>query len=243
MESVIRPNKMFFASDELRQQLSIGSGVSRATSVLLCLLVVDLAFVFLHFLSLTDLINDTLFSLERDRAYPERFQYVKILSIVILMLLVRKRADMIGFSGWSLLFLYLLIDDAFRLHETLGGYVATGLALSPAIGLRAKDFGELIVSMSAGIFFLGLIAVSYLRGSGAFRQASNHLFLLVLALAFFGVFVDMLHVAIDMGWKVSFVLGAVEDGGEMIIMTIIAWYALLISGRAGSLRGSLQPAL
>lgn len=225
---------MFFAKGELRQPLSIGSDASAATSVLLCLLAADFAFVLLHFLQLTDVINDTLFSLERDRAYPERFQYIKILSIAMLMLLVRKRTDMIGFSAWSFLFFYLLIDDALQIHESYGGYIATSFAVSPAFGLRAKDFGELIVTASAAVFFLGLIAVSYRRGSRAFRQASNHLFFLLLALAFFGVFVDMLHVATNMGWKVNFVLGAVEDGGEMIIMTIIAWYALLISARAGN---------
>ena len=150
---------------------------------------------------------------------------------------------MIGFSAWSFLFLYLLIDDAFQVHELFGEYVAASLAISPALGLRVEDFGELIVSASAAVFLLGLIAAAYWRGSRAFRQASNHLFLLLLALAFFGVFVDMLHVAINMGWKINFVLGAVEDGGEMIIMTVIAWYALLISARAGNVGRSLQPAV
>lgn len=210
------------------------------TAVFLCLLAVDFAFVLLHFLQLTDFVDDPLFSLERDRAYPERFQYIKILSIAMLMLLVRKRTNMIGFSAWSLLFLYLLVDDAFQVHELFGGTIASSWAMSPALGLRAKDFGELIVSAIAAAFFLSLIAATYLRGSAAFRQASNHLFVLLLALAFFGVFIDMLHVAIDLGWKVSFVLGAVEDGGEMVIVTIIAWYALMISVRADDVGRSLQ---
>lgn len=239
MENTIRSNPKFSAINELRQQIKIGSDLSSVTVVLLCLLAVDLTFILLHFLQLTDLISDPLFSLERDRAYPERFQYLKILSIVLLMLLVQKRTGMTGFSAWAFLFSYLLIDDAFQVHELCGAYVATNLGLSPAIGLRAQDFGELIVSMSAAVFFLGLITTPYFRGAGAFRQVSNHLLLFLLALAFFGVLIDLLHVAINLGWKVTFLLGVVEDGGEMVTMTVTAWYALMIYVQLGNLENSL----
>ncbi len=212
------------------------------TTVLLFLLAVDLAFVFLHFLPLFDVLDNSMFSLERDRGYPEIYQYIKTLSIVILLLSVFTRTKVIGYSVWSLLFLYLLFDDALSVHESLGGYIATNMAFAPAIGLRAQDFGELAVSAIAAALFLAPLALFYVRGSGVFREVSTYLFLLLVALAFFGIFVDMLHVAVKMGWKVRFLLGAVEDGGEMVVMSITAWYVFLLNSRNGNIGSSLQPA-
>ncbi len=186
--------------------------------------------------------NNELFSLERDRGFPELFQYVKISLIVILLLLVLKKSKEIGYGVWALLFVYLLFDDALGIHESLGGYIATNLAFAPAIGLRAKDFGELAVSVIAATVFLSSFAMFYLRGSDAFKEVSKHLLMLLMALAFFGVFVDMLHVAIKMGWKIRFLLGVVEDGGEMIVVTIIAWYVFLLNSCDGNIRSILRQA-
>ena len=197
------------------------------------LLVIDLAFIFLHFLLLTDAFENTLFSLERDRGYPEFYQYLKIFSIVILLHFLFAKTKLIGYSVWSLLFLYLLLDDAFSIHETLGGFIATNLALAPAAGLRAQDFGELAVSGIAATVFLIPLALFYTRGLGAFKEVTKQLLWLLVALAFFGIFVDMLHVAIDMGWKVRFLLGVVEDGGEMLVVSLMAWYVFLIYFRDG----------
>ena len=218
------------------------SSSTSATSFLLLLLAVDLAFVFLHFLQLSDAMNNELFSLERDRGFPELFQYIKIFLIVILLLSVRTKTRVVGYGLWSLLFLYLLLDDALSIHESFGGYIATTMAFAPAIGLRAQDFGELAVSVIAAALILSPLAVFYLRGSDAFKEATKHLLMLLMALAFFGIFVDMLHVAIDAGWKIRFLLGVVEDGGEMIVVSIMAWYVFLLNGCHGNISSALRQA-
>ena len=218
------------------------SNTPAAITFLLVLLVIDLAFIFLHFLLLTDAFENTLFSLERDRGYPEVYQYLKIFSIVILLHFLFAKTKVIGYGMWSLLFLYLLLDDAFSIHETLGGFIATTLALAPAAGLRAQDFGELAVSLIAATVFLIPIAWFYARGLGAFKEATKQLLWLLVALAFFGIFVDMLHVAIDMGWKVRFLLGVVEDGGEMLVVSLMAWYVFLIYYRDGHTSSASQMA-
>ena len=55
--------------------------------------------------------------------------------------------------------------------------------------------------------------------------------LLILALVFFGVGVDMAHIAIKLGRKVNFIFGVVEDGGEMLVASLILWYVFLLSIR------------
>jgi hypothetical protein len=207
-----------------------------ATTLLLCLLAIDLLFGILHFLLLTDWLSSASFSLESDRGYPESYQYMKILLAVGLLAAVFRKTRMPGFAVWSLLFFYLLIDDAFSIHETLGAHAAAAFGYMPALGLRAQDFGELTVSATSAALFLLPLAYFYSRGTEPDRAASRHLLLLLLSLAFFGIFVDMLHVAIDAGWKIQFLLGAVEDGGEMVTMSIMAWYAFLLHENDGNIR-------
>ncbi|ANO50488.1 hypothetical protein [Woeseia oceani] len=211
---------------------------SPITAFLLLLLGIDFVFFFLHFLPLFGVLNDPLFSLEEDGGYPERYQYAKIFSIIVLLIMVSAKAKVIGYGAWAVLFLYLLLDDALSIHELLGHQVATSMDFLPAFGLRARDFGELVVTGIAATLLLAPLAVFYLCGTSSFRTVSRYLFLLLVALAFFGIFVDMLHVAIQQGWKVSFLLGALEDGGEMIVMSMMAAYVFLLYWRnrnAGSL--------
>ncbi|MEQ8205519.1 MAG: hypothetical protein RIA65_05030 [Woeseia sp.] len=210
-------------------------GNTPVTAFLLLLVAIDFVFFFLHFLPLFGVLNNPLFSLEEDGGYPERYQYLKTLSIVVLLLLVSAKVKVVGYSVWAVLFLYLLLDDALSIHESLGLHVATRLEFSPAFGLRARDFGELVVTATAATLLLAPLAVFYLRGSNAFRAVSKCLFVLLVALAFFGIFVDMLHVAIQQGWKVSFLLGALEDGGEMLVMSVMAAYVFLLYHRNGNI--------
>lgn len=202
-----------------------------ATAFLLLLLAADIAFTLLHFLRLEGFVDSELFSLETDRGYSEVYQYLKVLSIVALLFFVLTRTRVAGYGVWFLLFLYLLLDDALSIHEEFGGYLAANLGFVPALGLRAQDFGELAVSTGVFIVFLTMLSLFYVRGSETFQEVSRHLLVMLVALAFFGIFVDMLHVAVDLGWKISFLLGVVEDGGELLVMSIMAWYVFLLYHR------------
>jgi len=211
-----------------------------ASTFLLLLLVADCAFIFLHFLLvMPPLVNTSLFSLEIDHGYPEIYQYIKEFWIVVLLLSILIKTRAVGYSVWALLFLYLLFDDALEIHEKFGGYIATRLEFTPFLGLRAQDFGELAVSAMSAAMLLTSLILPYVRGLGAFKQVTRHLLLLLLVLAFFGIFVDMLHIAL-MEWKVRYLLGVWEDGGEMVAMSFIAWYVFLLNVRDGNIGNSLR---
>lgn len=217
-------------------------GNSPVTGFLLLLLAIDFVFFVLHFLPLFGVLNDPLFSLEVDGGHPEKYQYIKTFSIVVFLIMVSAKVRAFGYCAWAALFLYLLIDDALSVHESIGLHVATSLEFPSAFGLRPRDFGELVVTAFAATLLLSPIAVFYARGSSGFKFVSRCLFLLLIALAFFGILIDMLHVAIDQGWKVSFLLGAVEDGGEMIVMSVMTAFALFVYRQGGYVDSFSQPA-
>ncbi len=210
-----------------------------ASTFLLLLLVIDCAFIVLHFWWWTPLLNTPLLSLEKDQGYPEIYQYIKELGIVVLLLSILTKTRVAGYSAWVLLFLYLLLDDALQIHEDYGYYISTRLDFTPALRLRAQDFGELAVSAMIAALFLPSLILFYVRGVDAFKRVTRHLLLLLLALAFFGIFVDMLHIALK-GRMISYWWGAVEDGGEMVVMSFIAWYVFLLNVRDGNIGISLR---
>lgn len=192
-----------------------------ATKFLFLLLIVDFAFMVAHVVYKTGYSSNSLLSVEKDFGYAEVYQYIKEFWIVVLLLMTAIKRKYIVYFAWSLLFVYLLLDDSLRIHESFGAYLVKYFEFQPMFHLRAQDFGELSVSMLFGSLLFTLIGVSYLFSDHVAKQVSKHLFILVMSVAFFGVVVDMLHMAIPWGKKL---LGLIEDGGEMLVMSVIVWY-------------------
>ncbi len=191
-----------------------------SNKLLILLLLTDLALILIHIYKMPFL-GPTPFNIEKDRGYAELFQYFKEYWIVLLLFIIAIKRTHIIYFAWSILFTYLLFDDSLQIHEKLGYYLANYFDLQPRFNLRAVDFGELGVSFFSGLILFSFIGWAYLRSDSAAKQISKHLFILVLFMAFFGILVDMMHIAIPWGKSMW---GLIEDGGEMIIMSIIVWY-------------------
>lgn len=173
---------------------------------------------------MTGALESAEFHIGHDRGYAERFQYVKEASLVLLFLSLAFVSGSRGYVVWALVFGYLLVDDMLQIHETLGELAATSLELSAIAGLRPEDIGQLIVSAVAGIVLLSPLLLYYAKDKGDFRIDTRCLLLLILALAFFGVLLDAVHIVVDTDW-LDAVLAIVEDGGEMIVMSAMLAYA------------------
>ncbi|WP_175574395.1 hypothetical protein [Algoriphagus marinus] len=193
------------------------------TKFLNLLLIADLAFISVHCFYLLGIVTGPLYSIETDMGYAEIYQYIKECWIVVLLFILAIDRRRIIYLSWSLLFMYLLFDDSLQIHERLGEYLAQYFELKPMFGLRAQDFGELGVSMLFGFLLFSFIGASYLVSDNLEKQISKRLFILVVLLACFGIFVDILHTAIP--WDQVFELfGLLEDGAEMIIVSFIVWF-------------------
>ena len=196
---------------------------------LVLLLLGDLVYIAVHLVwTQTTLLDSPLAALDVDRGYSEFFQYMKLLWTSVLLVCLCLRARESGYLAWALLFAYLLFDDSFSVHEKVGEMLAHRLAFEGALRLRAVDSGELLVSATAGAVLAVGLAWAYLRGAAEFRQSSRHLLVLLLVLVFFGVVVDMVHIASHpVGWLDN-ALVILEDGGELVVTSFVAWYAFLL---------------
>ena len=161
------------------------------------------------------------------------YQYLKFLAIIVSLIITALKNASLLYVAWTSDFVYFLLDDSLRVHERVGRYIAANLNFVPPLGLKLYDYGQLAVSATAGIILLLPLVWAYKNGSRMFREVSQDLALLILLLIFFGVVVDMAHSAIKLGWKITFLLGVIEDGGEMLSVSLILWYVFLMMVRNG----------
>jgi hypothetical protein len=200
----------------------------------LLLISADIGFAFVHLAhELTPLLQDRLFSIETDRGYAEIFQYVKTYWIAIMLAILWWRTREWVYIAWMLLYTYMLLDDGTQIHERGGAVIAKNWGYEGAFGFRAQDFGELTISGFFGFVLFGLILIMYFRSTRDAKNASKDLTLLFVAIAFFGIVVDILHVLLE-GFYSNLIFGLVEDGGEMLVMSVACWYVMNLLERRGN---------
>ncbi len=196
----------------------------KSNLVLFSLLLLDVLFAMNHIYMVLSQNWNTFFALTEDLSLPEYFQYLKLICTLFLLFYLFLRKKDVGYIAWFLFFALLLGDDAFQLHERYGAMLVYHLNLQPLFGLRAVDFGEMLYASLAGFIVIPFMAVSYYKGSWEFRKISVDITLLVGILLFFGIVVDAIHSMLSEVVYISGILALIEDGGEMVAVSIITWY-------------------
>ena len=183
---------------------------------LIILIITDLGFICLHFLNQIGRLPHYSYSLYADFGYSEIFQYIKEFWIFLMLIFAFIERKRFNYLAWSLLFLYFLADDALKVHERIGRVLSQDL--TRVYGLKAVDYGELVVTVIAGTIIFSFILITYNKSKSFEKWISKKLFSKVLVLVFFAVGVDMLHSAIP---SLDGFLGVLEDGGELFVMSLI----------------------
>lgn len=187
-------------------------------------LAVDAIFGALHLMwCCSDAGLSIFFSIEKDRGFAEIYQYVKTFWATALLMAVYLRVRTGIYLAWGVVTGFLLMDDALSLHESLGRIAVASFDLQPAFALRSQDFGELMVVGVIGATLLALVAAMHRRADAPARAHSWQLLQMLLLLAVFGVVFDLVHSMAGSGTPAAFV-ALLEDGGEMVVMSLIAAY-------------------
>jgi len=154
------------------------------------------------------------------------FGYLEeLIAAAIFVFLFAKHRQVI-LLAWAGVFAFLALDDAFQGHEKVGGRIARGLSLDSfsflgVDGIRGQDLGELI---AAGFFLVPILvglSFGYVRATPRWRRFSIGLVGLLAVLAFCGVVVDFFVNALD-----SESLNILEDGGEMVMLSVMLWFTI-----------------
>lgn len=218
--------------DDLKQHYVFGKNSSVYKQIfgdnlqylLILILLIDIFFIFANWLYSSNFLSDDSFDITKDLGYAEWFQYLKESAIALILLQIFRKTKVTIFIVWSLFFIYLLLDDSNKIHEIIGNAIASNLIIKgPHIfNLRGQDLGELIICTLVGSFFFLLFIRFFYQCRQLIKRINYNLIALVMLLMFCGIFVDMAHSVLP---SVSG-MTTLEDGGEMLVMSVICWYAL-----------------
>ena len=193
--------------------------------ILLVLLVADAVFLQLHRLWLQDVLSDR-FSLANEASAGELYQNGKELILAgIAVALAITRPDRL-YTSWAILFTYLFLDDAFEIHEQVGAVIGHRLASGPVFGLSPEHFGELLYAGVIGAVLVTAVVAAWPASTRAARRFSLLLAGAIAALAAFGVVADTIQVLVDPNGAWHYRLGILDDGGELITITVMLWIVL-----------------
>ena len=186
------------------------------------LLAADAVYVALAVALQAGVLTNPYLGLDVDAGYPEMYQYVKALWVVLCAGALWWRRRQPVFAVIAAAFAFVIADDAGVLHERLGLRLARALGIGDALGLRTQDFGEVLFFALVGAALLGAGWMAYRRSDRPARRVARYAAAAVVALAVFGVGVDVLHQLAPEGGRLHVALGVVEDGGELAVMSAVA---------------------
>ncbi len=146
----------------------------------------------------------------------------------ILYALGRRTREFVHFALAGI-FLFLLLDDTLRFHENLGNVIEFRLSPTPRWGMAGDDIGELFVLGLMGLGVLATLTAAFRRSGPGTRAEILSFGLLFLLLGFAGVVLDVLHAAAGISpvtpELLKLLLGIAEDGGEMVVASLMLGYA------------------
>ncbi|ACQ80070.1 hypothetical protein Bcav_1814 [Beutenbergia cavernae DSM 12333] len=162
------------------------------------------------------------FDLGVDRGYAEFFQYLKVAWSAVLSVLLWTKVKSVVFLVWALVFTVYVTDDWFQLHERAGAELAARFPDVPA----AWHVGELLLTGAVGLVLVVLVWWTYRRAAPEGRGVSRTLAVLMSALVAVGILLDAVHHILLPGAAFDVPLTTLEDGGELLLMSVVVAYLL-----------------
>ncbi|MFI1772472.1 hypothetical protein [Thalassobellus citreus] len=159
----------------------------------------------------------------KDFGYPEIFQYLKYISILgFVAYLVYFKKNYI-YIPLFFLFTFFLVDDMFQLHQLTRQYFISMSSFGNILE-ASKVRGYLIYSIIVLVFFLLLYKWNYRWASEVSKKSLINIYKFLSFFLFFGLGIDVLHVFFHRSEGVDTLLTIVEEGGEMLSLSILVWY-------------------
>jgi hypothetical protein len=208
-----------------------------ASLLLLLLLSTDFVFIVLH--SVLHIIiaafapDASLCNTSGICSYMDIYHLMMLFWVIILFAYVLRSTRFAGYISWILVFTFFLFDDALLLHQKIGDHVAGIYDARPLYNLSLPPrYFELTTLAIMGFILLAIVAWAYLHSPLVFRKVSIDMLLFIAALVFFGLIVDLAEAA-RLGPGVILTLQIIEDGGEIVVDSLILWYVFLLALRNG----------
>lgn len=178
----------------------------------------------------------TILSVTRDASLPEYFNHVKELIMLTALALVWVRSRRMIYLIWSAVLLLILGDDSLRFHEHIGDWVAANLPVAQG-SEDGHAFGEIVAWAGYAMVTAALLWWGHRHSSAPERANSWAILAGIVAVSCFAVGVDAVHsIVVRLGAMmdtrlVNGLFGLLEDGGEMLMLSLTCAIVLAIYRR------------
>jgi hypothetical protein len=169
--------------------------------------------------------------IEGDGSYAEIFGYLKSTLMLFLLISIGQVWKRPTYLAFLAIFIFIVLDDAFQVHERLGSRIEDALALQRFDVLMLIDPGQLLVWTIVGVPLLAVAVAAVVRSSEEDRRNGVLLLGALAVLALFAVVADMAHAVLKRtkafrGANDLFIV--IEDGGEQITLSLMCCLVVLI---------------
>jgi hypothetical protein len=191
--------------------------------LILGLLAVDLVFMGIHVVwTYTDALHDIKWSLAKDGGFSEWWQYAQNSAVILLLAVLAERLRSSVLVVWIAVFGYILFDDVLMFHERVGVRTESWFDGVELFGFGGDDLAQLLFVAAVGGLLLGGLAVVHVRSSGEGRRISSGLFVLVVLFGITSAAMDASG-ALYESTRAATLGTLLEDGGELVVMSILVW--------------------
>jgi hypothetical protein len=203
-----------------------------ALRVLVAMLVVDLAFLVAHILHLNQapFFWRIQFRMDSDFSFPEFFQYAKQLACAGAFGYVALRMRSLLVASISAVCLLFFLEDAFLLHEVIGGEWLAG-TFSENPDVDSRRYGQLWYGLAVGSVALAIVGVVWLRSNEQARAVALPAILIIGGIGFFGVIFDAVPERLVSAAWFGKTTNAIEEMGEHVFTSALVWWSLVCLSR------------
>jgi len=164
------------------------------------------------------------FNIGRDWSAGELGNYVKWSLIVFALFLAYSRVRAPGYLALAVVFLICLLDDSLQFHERGATALISLSLISDTYGQAQGEIGELIVWSVLGAICVGIMGWGWAASNANERRKIWPALILFLGIFFCAVILDVLHTVVVIRSMIAGLLGLAEDGGEMVVLTLLLSY-------------------
>ena len=172
-----------------------------------------------------------------DHGIAETWNILKWAAATTVLMAAAMRACQAATLLLALPTLLMMLDDWLMVHEQMGGLFGQMISRESSVSYIT---GEIVFALLFACVVYGLLILAWILGDDRSRPAITRFAVLYVALGAFGVGIDALHSlyleAIGGYSSTEAFVGLVEDGGEMLIISIITFVALSLWVRPSAIK-------
>jgi hypothetical protein len=180
------------------------------------------------------------FSVASDGSVPEVAGYLQLAAAAAAMAVLAAKSGARTYFSWVIILAYAIADDGLLIHELAGAKLAK--FFPGTWGPQGLFVGELIYFATTGVLLALIFSYSYVLSERKHRARSVLLLLPFGMLAFFAVLFDYFRESIrGISRLADFFAGLIEDGSELLSMSMIMLLAIGLVIASNGERVRLKP--